>query len=147
MRSGRSRHPWDHDRVSFPPYPLPTGPDADGPQPGLYPLRPLGIGEIFGASLRVARRHLAVLAPVALVFELISAGALIGILAANGSLHSYATGDYLALPANATPAEVSAMAGYLVHNILGALAATFVISLITGPILAGFATPFAAIGG
>ena len=107
--------------MSFPPYPSPAGPNAGGPQPGLYPLRPLRIGEIFGAALRVAWRHLAVLAPIALIFELLSSVALIGLLAANGALHSYATGDYLDLPANPTPAEVSAMLSYVTHNILGAL--------------------------
>lgn len=132
--------------MSFPSYPSPTGPNAGGPQPGLYPLRPLRIGEIFGAALRVAWRHLAVLAPIALIFELLSSAALIGLLAANGALHSYATGDYLDLPANPTPAEVSTMLSYVTHNILGALAATFLISLISAPILAGFAAPFAAIG-
>ncbi len=146
IRSGPARRPWDHEQVNFPSYPSPSGPNAGGPQPGLYPLRPLRIGEIFGASLRVAWRHLAVLAPIALIFQLTSAVALIGMLAANGSLHDYATGDYLTLPANPTPAEVSAVLDYVVHNILGALAVTLLIGLISGPILAGFATPFAAIG-
>jgi hypothetical protein len=117
---------------------------ADGPHPGLYPLRPLRTGEILGAAFRIARRSLGVLAPIALIAELVSSAALLGVLAANGALTSYATGEQMSLPSNPTPEQISSVVDYVVHNVLGALA-TFAIALITAPILAGFATPFAAL--
>lgn len=132
--------------MSIPPYPSPAG-SALGPrQPGLYPLRPLTIGEILGTGLRVAWRHLVVLAPFALVVSLLGTAANIAVLAANGSLRSFATGDYAVLPQNATPDQVSALLTNLVHHILPGVAATLVISLIGAPILAGLVTPFAAMG-
>ncbi len=85
------------------------------------------------------------LAPIALVFQIIGSAALVGMLAANGGLHSYATGDYLTLPPNPTPDQISAVTDNLIHHLLAPLAVMFVISLISAPILAGIATPFAAV--
>ena len=131
--------------MSLPSYPSPTGPNANSTQPGLYPLRPLRIGEILGAAFRISWRHIMLLAPIALIFEVIGSAALVGMLAANGGLHSYATGDYLTLPPNPTPDQITAATSYLVHHLAGPLAVTVIISLISAPILAGIATPFAAV--
>jgi hypothetical protein len=108
-------------------------------------LRPLRIGDIFGAAFRISWRHIMLLAPIALLFELIGTVVLVGMLAANGGLHSYATGDYLTLPPNPTPDDLTAVTNFLFQHLLAPLAVTAIISLITAPILAGIATPFAAV--
>lgn len=132
--------------VSLPPYPSPTGPTNAGQQLGLYPLRPLRIGEIFAAALRVAWRHLTVLAPIALLVAVVALGVQLSLFAANGSLHDYASGQLLAVPANPTPAEAQALVNRLVQDFFPAVLLSSLVSLIAAPILAGIATPFAALG-
>jgi len=129
--------------VSLPPYPQPFRPAADAPQPGLYPLRPLTVGEILSTGFQVTRRHLAVLAPMALVVAGLNIAVTLGVLAANGSLHDFATGDYARLPANPTSADVAAIWRPLLKVMLGT-AAGLTVSLVGSPFLAGVLTPFAA---
>ena len=143
---GAAGGPCDHDRVSYPSYPTPATPGSGGVQLGLYPLRPLRVGELIGAALRVAWRHLAVLAPIALVLGLIGSVANLLVLAGNGALRSYASGDYAKLPVDATPAQVQAMVSNLFSHILPGVAIGSLIGLVSAPVLAGLATPFAALG-
>ncbi len=140
------RHPWDHGQVSLPPYPMSAQPNFGAQQPGLYPLRPLRIGEIFAAALRVAWRHIAVLAPAGLIVLVLAAAAELAVLSASGSLENFASGSYAVISVDATPAELDSIVSYLWSNILPALAASVAVSLVGNQILAGVATPFAAIG-
>ncbi|MET3803684.1 hypothetical protein ABIB25_000670 [Nakamurella sp. UYEF19] len=132
--------------MSLPPYPPPSGPTNGGRQLGLYPLRPLRIGEIFAAAVRVAWRHLTVLAPLALLAGVVALGVQFSLLASSGSLHDYASGQLLAIPVNPTQADLNALVDRLVRDYLPAVLVSSLISLIAGPILAGIATPFAALG-
>lgn len=76
------------------PHPVPHGP-AWGPNglraPGLIPLRPLTVGEILVLAFQVVRRHAVPLLLLAAGFGALSAGALLGLLAATGQLGSYAS--------------------------------------------------------
>lgn len=129
--------------MSLPPYPTPSGQQFSGPHPGLYPLRPLGTGEILTAALRITIRHLGVLAPLAFVVAALNAAVTSGVLAATGYLRVYASGSYLDRVASPTPADSSRMLGQLGHVLLG-IGAGSVVALICAPILAGVAAPFAA---
>lgn len=106
-------------------------------------MRPLTVGEILTAGLQVARRHLAVLVPVGLVVSVLNVAVTLGVLAANGSLRDYASGAYLRLPAQPTPADAEAIFSML-FKVLSATAAGQVVSLIAAPFLAGIAAPLAA---
>ncbi len=130
--------------MSLPSYPRPSGPLSSA-DPGLYPLRPLAVGELLGAGLRIAARHLAVLAPVAFVVAMLTSAVNLLVLAANGSLDNFASGDYARIPANATSAQLNDQLSYVVSHILPALAASALLSLVAAPVLAGIATPFAAL--
>ena len=127
--------------MTYPSYPSPTGPSA---QPGWYPLRPLGIGELIGSGLRVAVRHLAVLAPIALLISLVTSAANLLVLAGNGSLRSYANGDLTRLPVGGSTAQTDEFVRNFYSQIFPALAVSLVLGLMLNPMLAGVATPFAA---
>ena len=125
---------------------LPSYPQSPGNnvQPGWYPLRPLTIGELLAAGLRVAVRHLAVLAPLAFAISALSSAVNLLVLAAKGSLRDYADGDLTRLPAGATAAQLDKFVRNFYGQVLPALAASAVIGLVLSPVLAGVATPFAA---
>jgi len=129
--------------VSLPSYPSPAGVAARAPQPGLFPLRPLTVGEILSTALLVTRRYLAVLAPVGLLIGLLYAGATLGVAAATGSLDELAKGSLPMLPSNPTAAELDAYLPYLGKLLLGT-AAGLLVSLIGAPFASGVAAPFAA---
>lgn len=129
--------------MTYPSYPSPTGPSD---QPGWYPLRPLSIGEVIGAGLRIATRHLAVLAPIAFLFSVISAGANLLVLSAKGVLRSYATGDLTRLPVGASTEQANEFVRSYFSNILPALAVSAIVGLVAASMLAGVAAPFAALG-
>ena len=139
---GRRRRPCNHAAVSYPSYPSPTGPSAPA---GWYPLRPLSIGEVIGAGLRIGTRHLAVLAPVSFVFAVISSALNLLVLSAKGALRSYANGDLTRLPAGATPEQANEFLRSYVSTIFPALAVSAVVGMIAAPVLAGVAAPFAAL--
>ncbi|QNK80839.1 hypothetical protein [Nakamurella sp. PAMC28650] len=132
--------------MTIPPYPMSNDPSQSAPQPGMYPLRPLAIGEIFGAAARVAVRHLLVLAPLAFVISAVGLGVQFSILASNGALGDYASGQLTAVPAGATPAELNDILRRLYTDFLPAVGLSTLVSLIGAPILAAVATPFAALG-
>ncbi|WP_157970689.1 hypothetical protein [Nakamurella deserti] len=72
--------------MSQPWKPSPTPPagrrDPQGaPWPGLIPLRPLGVGDVFGAAWRLVRTHAALLCLVALAGTLLGGAAVFGVLA------------------------------------------------------------------
>lgn len=131
--------------VSLPPYPpsIASGSGFGAPQPGLYPLRPLTVGEILSAGLQVSRRHLRTLGPIALVLALLNASVSLGVMAANGALHDFASGDYARLPATPTAAEFQALWATL-SRVFAGIASGLVLALATSPFLAGVATPFTA---
>lgn len=132
--------------MTLPPYPMSDDPARGAPQPGMYPLRPLTIGEIFGAAARVALRHLLVLAPLAFVISAVALGVEFSVLAANGALHDYASGRLAAVPVGATQTELDAAFRRIYTDLLPAVGLSALISLIGAPILAAVATPFAALG-
>ncbi len=92
-----------------------TSPDGY-PQPGLYPLRPLRIGEIFGGAFRIGGRNLKVLLPFAAVASVLGTAVQLLVLAATGELTHVVRGD-INLPTGRTPtnAEVSS---FLHHELL-----------------------------
>lgn len=127
-------------------YPLPplAGPGDSAARPGWYPLRPLTIGEVIGAGLRVASRHLAVLAPIAFVFSVINSAVNLLVLAAKGSLRAYANGDLTRVPTGGSTEQTTKFLRDVYSQLFPALAASLLFGLITAPILAGCAAPFAA---
>jgi len=80
---------------------------------------------------------------MALVIAGLNIAVTLGVMALNGSLHNFATGDYVRLPANATSADVAAIWPPFLKVML-ATAAGATVSLVGSPILAGVVTPFAA---
>lgn len=129
--------------VSLPSYPNHAGGADRAPRPGLFPLRPLTVGEILSAALLLTRRHLAVLAPVGLLIGLLYAGATLGIAAVTGSLDELAKGSVPTLPSNPTAAELDAYLPYLGRLLFGT-GAGLLVSLIGAPFASGVAAPFAA---
>ncbi|SDO27227.1 hypothetical protein SAMN04515671_0390 [Nakamurella panacisegetis] len=132
--------------MSLPPYSNPANSNLNAPQPGLYPLRPLQIGEIFGAAARVAWRHILVLAPIGLLIGVVSSAVEFAVMKANGSLEEFASGRLSTIDPQAGPAEIQAQISYLFSHLLPAVGAAGLVSLIAAPVLAAVATPFAALG-
>ena len=128
--------------MSYPSYPSPTGPSA---QPGWYPLRPLGVGEVIGAGLRIGLRHIAVLAPISFLFTAVAAAVNLLVLSGKGALRAYATGDLTLLPVGATSAQANQYVHSFFSDVLPGLAASLAIGTIAAPFLAGVAVPFAAL--
>jgi hypothetical protein len=129
--------------VTYPSYPSPADSSA---QPGWYPLRPLSIGEVIGAGLRIATRHLAVLAPIAFLFSVVGAAANLLVLASKGVLRSYANGDLTRVPTGASTEQANAFLRSYLSDIFPALAVSAVVGMIAAPVLAGVTAPFAALG-
>lgn len=72
--------------MTTPSYSSPTPPAArrdpqGAPWPGLIPLRPLGVGDLFGAAFRLVRAHASLLCLVALGGTLLGGAASLGVLA------------------------------------------------------------------
>ncbi|MBM9468221.1 hypothetical protein [Nakamurella leprariae] len=123
-----------------PPGAFPPPPGWGRPQPGLFPLRPLGAGEILGAAWQVARRNLVVLGPVALLTSLLASAVQLGVLALTGSTDAYL---------DPTIWTDAASTGRLPDQAGGLLLALGVSSLIAfggQVLLAGMAAPLVAQG-
>lgn len=124
--------------MSVPKYPRPDryGAGGRGDHPGLIPLRPLGLGEILAAAVLVVRRHLLPLGAVAIVVSGLSTAVTLGVMAASGSLSSYADrvwrDDLLTVKSSAIPGPILLAAG------LGIL-----VSTIGAPVVAGLASAYA----
>ena len=132
--------------VSLPPYPTPANPNFNAPQPGLYPLRPLRIGEIFSGAAKVAWRHILVLAPIGLMIGVLTSVVEFAVLNANGSLERFASGQLSTFNSQSTPAELNSQLSYFYSHVIPAIGASGLIGLIAAPVLAAIATPFAALG-
>lgn len=65
------------------------------PDPGHIPLRPLTLGDLFGAGLGVVWRHIALLAPIAVLIAALSSAADLVILQATGALGAVASGAWV----------------------------------------------------
>jgi len=106
------------------------------PWPGLIPLRPLAIGDLFSGALRLVRRRAGVLCAVAFAGALLGAGAQIAI-----SLSFPA--DQRTLPDNwaesAMAGSMTIPAGVLWPTVVGTLIEAF-----TGLVVTGLAAAFAA---
>lgn len=77
------------------PTPRPRKTDPFGAAwPDLIPLRPLRIGEIFGAAAVLVRRNFLVLGGLSLIIGLLAAGAEIAFLANRSDLNVYLTGSW-----------------------------------------------------
>ena len=122
----------------MPQYPRPEqfGGGRRGDNPGLIPLRPLGVGEILAAAVLVVRRHLLPLGAAAVLVSAASTVVTLGVMAASGSLSSYADSswlnDLLAGTSTSIPESILLAAG------LGTL-----VSTIGAPIVAGLASAYA----
>ncbi len=134
--------PCNHAAVTYPSYPSPTGPSD---QPGWYPLRPLSTGEVIGAGLRIATRHLAVLAPIAFIFTLVGAAANLLVLAAKGVLRAYASGDLTRVPEGASAEQAAEFVRTYFSDIVPGVAVSALLGFVAAPVLAGVAAPFAAL--
>lgn len=122
----------------YPQQPLPGRSDPRGaPWPGLIPLRPLAVGEIFGASLRLVRAHAAVLCVVAFVGSLLSAGAVITILWLLPDNSAYFNDQWLTGMSNG---QLTAPPAAVVWPLLTG----GIVSFVTTIIVSGLATTLAA---
>lgn len=130
--------------MSSPP-PFPVGPsspqdrrDPQGaPWPGLIPLRPLLLGDVFSGAWRLLRAHWNVLVPVALLGNLISAATVLGILAGLDDTDAYFSSDWLEQVMAGTRTGVPGA-------VLWPAVAGLLIGLLTTTLTAGLATVFAA---
>lgn len=128
-------------RVSTPPR-SPSQPAArrdpqGAPWPGLIPLRPLGVGDIFTAAVRLVRVHAAVLCTVALAGSLASAGAVVAVLAALPDNSAYFSDQWL------TQMSTGSLS-YPPAAVLWPLAASGIIGFVSTIVVSGLATAFAA---
>lgn len=103
----------------------------------MIPLRPLTISEILTAGMTVVRRHFALLAAVSLGLSVLGGLASWGILQATGLTQLYLDGSWLDDLINGSRVGVPG-------GIVGAMAASLVISLSAGVATAGLATVCAA---
>ena len=107
------------------------------PWPGLIPLRPLSVGEIFGASARLVRTHAGVLCSIALLGSLVSAAGVVGVLTALPDDSAYFTDSWM----------VSVGSGRIAYPpaaVLWPLAIGGIIGLVTTIAVSGLATALAA---
>lgn len=107
-------------------------------QPGVYPLRPLRIGEILGHGIRIAGANLLLLAPLALVTGLAGAGIQIAVLSGFGDLETVASGRWAVLLQQPTQADVQQLTTLFWHVLL-ASAGGGILSIVTTPVLAAIA--------
>ncbi len=126
----------------MPQYPRPEqfGGGRRGDNPGLIPLRPLGVGEILAAAVLVVRRHLLPLGTAAVLVSAASTAVTLGVMAWSGSLASYADNTFLSawfndLLAGKNPPTPWAI---LLAGSLGTL-----VSTIGAPVVAGMASAYA----
>lgn len=126
----------------MPQYPSPDRSNRPGAtnswdQPGLIPLRPLALGEIFGSAIVVVRRNLWPLGGAAALVAGVSTLVTLGVLAASGSLQTYADAQWVndVLKGGMPPG------GILLAAMLGLL-----VSTVGGPVIAGIATAYAGAG-
>lgn len=63
--------------------------------PGRIPLRPLGVGDLLGGGLGVVWRHIARLAPIAVLFAALSSAVELVTLHLTGTLRSFASGVWV----------------------------------------------------
>src|SRR5664279_5041026 len=140
-RTGSGQDPlaaWDDESVSMPHYPRPEqyGAGRRVENPGLIPLRPLGVGDVLAAAVLVVRRHLLPLGAVAVLVSAASTAVTLGVIAAGGSLSTYADSswfeDLLAGTSTSIPGSILVAAG------LGTL-----VSAIGAPVVAGMASAYA----
>lgn len=106
-------------------------------QPGLIPLRPLALGEIFGSAIVVVRRNLLPLGGAAALVAGLSTLITLGVLVGSGSLQTYADAKWVedVLKGGMPPG------GILLAAVLGLL-----VSTIGGPVIAGIATAYSGAG-
>lgn len=132
---------WDDALVTYPnPWPAPV----QAPQPGVFPLRPLRIGEILGFAMRIAWSNALLLVPIALVAQVLAAAAQLGILSAFGDLQTVAGGSWSSIPARPTQADLDRVLTLSSH-VLAASGFSLVVALTITPIVAGLAASGAAI--
>jgi hypothetical protein len=124
--------------VNFPgdprhePYGGPGRPGGWDAQPGPIPLRPLGVGDLLGTAITVVRRCAMPLCLAAFVAAALSNGVSMGVLAAMGSLQSYAEAAWLEdIIRGGTSVPASVVASAL---------ASLVVSTVTAAVVAGLAT-------
>ena len=126
--------------MSVPGYPRPD--PHDGPpdgwlaaQPGPIPLRPLNVGAILAVAVTVVRHNMLPLCLAAFAVAALSSAATVGVLAAAGSLRSYAEATWLA---DLLQGGTSVPASILVSALAGLM-----VSLIGAQAVAGMATAYA----
>ncbi len=115
---------------------MPYGGPPDGwpaAQPGPIPLRPLGVGDLFGGAVTVVRRCAVPLCLAAFVAAALSDGTSLAVLAATGMLRSYAEAAWLEDILRGAGTGVPA-------SIVASALAALVISTTCGAIVAGLAT-------
>lgn len=107
------------------------------PWPGLIPLRPLRVAEIFSAAARLVRTHLVVLGMVAFLGSTASAGAVVAVLASLPDPGEYFSQDWLRATSEGRMSYPPAAA-------LWPLVAGGIISFITTIVVSGLSTALAA---
>jgi len=122
----------------MPQYPRPEqyGPGRRGENPGLIPLRPLGVGEVLAAAVLVVRRHLLPLGAVAVLVSGMSTAVTLGVMAGAGTLSTYATSSWL-------DELLTGKSTGIPGSILLAAALGTLVSTIGAPVVAGMASAYA----
>ncbi len=121
------------------PSPTPSAGRADpqgAPWPGLIPLRPLGVGDVFGAAWRLVRAHASLLCLVALSGTLLGGAAVFGVLALapdgavaaeNAWLRRFEAGQFELPPLSLVlPLVTGAVISYLTIIVVSGLATALV---------------------
>lgn len=108
---------------------------------GFYPLRPLTLGEILGSAIKIAWRHLVLLAPLSLIVGGVSAILELALL--DETAMAFLDGTAPALSANPTPSEITRFFSDLLPVMWATLAAAAVSGTL-GPIVSGIAAPLVA---
>lgn len=73
------------------PYPAAPPPNGPGSWPGLYPLRPLTVGEILGSGLKVVTAGASLLVPIAIGLAVLAQWVQLGVALIVGDLGTWAT--------------------------------------------------------
>lgn len=120
------------------------GPWPNQPAPvGFYPLRPLTLGEILGSAIKIAWRHLVLLAPLALIVGGVAAIVQVAMVSGSEATMAILDGTWPGLSADATPSEIE----QALTDVMPLLWATAVSALVGGvlsPIVSGIAAPLVA---
>lgn len=120
------------------------GPWPNQPAPvGFYPLAPLTLGDILGSAIKIAWRHLVLLAPLALIVGGVAAIIELATLSSSDAGQRFLDGSWGALAADASPAEIEQALADL-FPVMWAVGVAALVSGVLSPVVSGIAAPLVA---